>query len=252
MGYSIGKMKISLYSLCLRGELLPWWFIRLPSGRPLTTDSSKGVMTPEANLERAARIVREGGVVIVPTETFYALAADPFRIEAVQRIYEIKGRSESKPLPLIAADMETVLSAVAEPDPPTLSLMEAFWPGSLTILLEPACPVNSFIVGPTGKIGVRLPPDSPARTLASLAGGWITATSANLSGDPNPSDISMIAESVIRAVDMVINLGTTPGGLPTTVVEPIGGSFRIVRPGAVPENVIRKHLKQPSGIPSMG
>lgn len=196
----------------------------------------------ETTLRKAAQVIRTGGVVVVPTETFYALAADPFRIAAVQRIYEIKRRSESKPLPLIASDMDTVLRAVADPEPVTLMLMRKLWPGSLTLLLEPAIPVNPCIASLTGKIGVRVPPNSAARTLALLARGWITATSANLSGDPNPREIAMIAQSVIGAADMVIDVGPTPGGLPSTVVEPEHGSFRLIRAGAVPEELIRQHL----------
>ncbi|MEW6350867.1 MAG: L-threonylcarbamoyladenylate synthase [Thermodesulfobacteriota bacterium] len=199
--------------------------------------------TATTQLERAAHIVKHGGVVIVPTETFYALAADPFRVTALQRIYEIKGRPDFKPLPLIACDKETVLAAVVEPGPLSHNLMETFWPGSLTILLKPAFSGNPFIAGPSGKIGIRVPPDCAARTLARLAGGWITATSANLSGDPNPREVSMIAGAVVRAVDMVLDLGPTPGGLPSTVVEPVGCSFRIVRAGAVPEDVVRKHVE---------
>ncbi len=302
------KKRISRRLVRLCGELAPWRFMHLPSGR--TRDSSKGAMAAATQLEKASRIVRDGGVVIVPTETYYALAGDPFQVAAVQRIYKIKSRFGDKPLPLIASDMETVLSAIVDPGSCTRTLMESFWPGSLTILLKPlfrvrrwseflsvredmplepdsspdpvmlppdrspthptdvepsppaagahadrprptrslvATPsrgVHPLITGPSGKIGVRVPPDCAARTLAMLAGGWITATSANLSGDQNPREISMIAAEVVRAVDMVIDLGPTPGGLPSTVVEPIGRSFRIVRTGAVPEDVIRKHFEQ--------
>ncbi len=207
-------------------------------------------------LEEAALIVQDGGVVIVPTETFYALAADPFQATALARIFEIKGRPDSKPLPLIAADMDAVLKAVRDPGPKVRRLMDRFWPGSLTILLEPALrsgacadvrseaqAFNRLCTDPRGKIGVRVPPSCAARELARLAGGWITATSANLSGDPDPDRIAVIDGSVTRAVDMVLDPGPTPGGLPSTLIDPVGEDLRILRVGAVPEALIRDWYK---------
>ena len=106
-------------------------------------------------IDSAARIVRSGGVVIVPTETFYALAADPFQIEAVKRIFQIKRRSEEKPLPLIAAHKASVEKIAPVIPAITRKIMDHFWPGSLTILLEVVLPLSKLLSGPTGKIGVR-------------------------------------------------------------------------------------------------
>ena len=120
--------------------------------------------------------------------------------------------------------------------------MDRFWPGSLTILVAAAVPLPRFLTGPGGKIGVRVPPPCPARTLADLAGGWITATSANLSGDPNPREISDIAKEILDSVDLVLDLGPAPGGEPSTVVEPLEAGVRIVRHGAVPASALRDLL----------
>lgn len=193
--------------------------------------------------DKAERIITNGGVVIVPTETFYALAADPFQEQALRRIYHAKGRSESKPLPLIAADRAIVEKLLAEDDRQIRALMDRFWPGSLTILLRTQG-FSSRITGPGGKIGVRVPPWCAARILAARAGGWITATSANLSGGPDPDDVSKIDLSVIQHADLVMNLGQTPGGKPSTVVEPLDHGFRIVREGAIPESAIREVYRQ--------
>lgn len=188
--------------------------------------------------DRAERIITNGGLVIVPTETFYALAADPFYEQALRRIYHTKGRTESKPLPLIAADRAVVEEFLSEDDRQIRALMDHFWPGSLTILLR-ARGFSLRLTGPDGKIGVRVPPWCAARILAARAGGWITATSANLSGGPDPDDVSKIDRSVIQAADMVMNLGPAPGGKPSTVVEPLDHGFRIAREGAIPEAAIR-------------
>ncbi len=189
-------------------------------------------------IDSAARIVRSGGVVIVPTETFYALAADPFQIEAVKRIFQIKRRSEEKPLPLIAAHKASVEKIAPVIPAITRKIMDHFWPGSLTILLEVVLPLSKLLSGPTGKIGVRVPPDSPAKVLAEQVGGWITATSANLSGDPSPDRISCINREVLEAVDIVMDMGTTPGGKPSTVVEPLEDGLRIVREGGISRTTI--------------
>ena len=196
----------------------------------------------ESLMARASKAIRSGGVVIVPTETFYGLAADPFQEAAVERIFSIKSREHDKPLPLIAASIESVARLVEPPDAQIATLMEAFWPGSLTLLLRPIPPLPHLLMGQGGKIGVRVPPPCPARTLAERSGGWITATSANLSRDPNPREISQIDPTVVAAVDLVVDLGPSPGGLPSTVVDCEGSSLRILREGAVPESKLLQVL----------
>jgi L-threonylcarbamoyladenylate synthase len=193
----------------------------------------------EALCRRAGEIIRSGGLVILPTETFYALAVNPFLKEAVRRVFRVKRRDEKKPLPLIASDTSAVEALVGRLSPLARKLATRFWPGSLTILLKPSTMVSHLLMGPEGKIGVRIPPECPARTVAAQAGGWLTATSANLSGDPDPDDVSKIAKDLLDAVDMVLDLGPTPGGKPSTVVEPLGSVFRVLREGAVPESSIR-------------
>jgi L-threonylcarbamoyladenylate synthase len=197
-----------------------------------------------ASFETAARIIQSGGLVIAATETFYALAAAPFREDAIRRVFRVKSRPEDKPLPLIAADRSAVLKIARRIPEAARKLMERFWPGSLTILLEAALPVPGLLTGQAGKIGVRVPPPCPARTIAELAGGWVTATSANLSGQPNPQEISQIARQVIDSVDLVLDLGPTPGGEPSTVIEPLESGVRVVRQGAVSVSVLQDFLRQ--------
>jgi len=198
------------------------------------------------DVDNASRTVRNGGVAIVPTETFYALAADPFNEDAVRRIFRIKSRSEGMPLPLIAADISTVKKLVTSPSAVAKRLMDRFWPGSLTIVLQPCTAFSSLLAGPQGKIGVRVPPECVARTLAGLIGGWITATSANRSGDPDPDRIEYIAREVCGSVDMIVDVGPTPGGKPSTVVEPAGEGVRVIREGSVPTKLIMTFLERMS------
>lgn len=195
------------------------------------------------SFDAAERVVRGGGVVIVATETFYGLAADPFNEEAVERIFRIKGRIAGKPLPLIASDRGALKLLSAVMTPVTEALSDGFWPGSLTIVLEIGIGLSPLLIGPEGKVGVRVPPICPARVLAERVGGLITATSANLSGGPDPDRVEKIAAGLIASVDLVMDSGPTPGGRPSTVVEPLGDECRVIREGAVPESVIIDFLR---------
>ncbi len=193
--------------------------------------------------DTAERVIASGGLVIVPTETFYAIAADPLHEQAVRRIFHVKERAESKPLPLIAADRATVDACISEEEGPIRGLMDHFWPGSLTILMR-SQGFSRLLTGPDGKIGVRVPPWCAARILAARTRGWITATSANLSGGPDPDDVAKIDPAVIESVDFVMNLGPTRGGRPSTVVEPLDHGFRIVREGAIEESAIWEFYRE--------
>jgi L-threonylcarbamoyladenylate synthase len=201
----------------------------------------KEMFDTESLYRRAGVIIRSGGLVILPTETFYALAASPFHEETVRRVFRIKRREEGTPLPLIASDIAAVNDLVCRMSPLERKLTDGFWPGSLTILLVPSKQVSTLLMGPEGKIGIRIPPECPARIVAARVGGWLTATSANLSGDPSPDDVSKIAKDVLDAVDMVMDLGPTPGGKPSTVVELLDGDCRVLREGAVPESALRDY-----------
>lgn len=213
--------------------------------RILGEESLADKMYPtEYVFDRAERVLRAGGIVVAPTETFYALVADPFQENAVRQIFSIKARAEKKPLPLIAADLGTVKNLIPAEQRLAHSMMERFWPGSLTILMEPSRNFSRLLTGPGGKIGVRVPHWCPARILATRTSGLITATSANISGGPDPVDVSSISPLVSGSVDFVLDLGPAPGGRPSTVVELTNKGFRIVREGAIPESAIREFVEQ--------
>lgn len=196
----------------------------------------------EKKLAQACEVVLSGGVVVIPTETFYGLAADPFNEAAVLKIFQIKFRHHSKPLPLIASDMAAVEQLASKTSPETSRLIDRYWPGSLTVLMKTEARLPKLLTNEEGKVGVRIPPLCAARTLARLVGGLITATSANLSGEPNPTTVRMISPKVIAAADLVVDLGPTPGGKPSTVIDFEKGKVRVVRDGAVSKNEIETFL----------
>jgi L-threonylcarbamoyladenylate synthase len=201
----------------------------------------------EEKLAEAIRILREGGVVAFPTETFYGLGADARNETAVERIFRIKGRDFHNPIALIVAEEKDVIPLVEEIPAAAILLMQTFWPGPLTLIFRAAPPVSSRLTGGTGKIGIRVSSHPVARFLAAGLAGPLTATSANPSGGPECSS----ADAVIRALgdlpDAVIDGGTTPGGAGSTILDVTFFPPRILREGVIPSNLILNALPPTEG-----
>ncbi len=185
-------------------------------------------------LSEAASIVRMGGVIVYPTETFYGLGGNPFNVSAIQRIYAIKGREFQKPLPLIADRMESVRKVAAEWSSEALEMAERFWPGPLTLILSLTGLLPTFVHGGSGKIAIRISPHPVARVLAALCGGVIISTSANISGTPPFSDLSRTPVEMKEKVDGLVDAGVLSGKLPSTIVDVTVRPPKLIREGAVP------------------
>ncbi|MFH0958219.1 MAG: L-threonylcarbamoyladenylate synthase [Pseudomonadota bacterium] len=196
-------------------------------------------------MKKASEAIISGGIVVIGTETFYALAANPFMDVAVEKVFCAKRRIFSKPLPLIAANQEFVRSKVINVSRSAAILMQLLWPGSLTIILKPRNGFCNYVLNDSGHIGVRVPPECPARRLSSLTGGWITATSANLAGaSPPPQNVSEIPNEIMEVVDVVVDSGPCPGGLPSTVIGISGSRIEVLRAGAISGEDILKILHE--------
>lgn len=185
---------------------------------------------PESVWADLAKVMGGDGIVVYPTETFYALGCRP-EPEPLARLWRLKARDPAKPVALIAASVEAA-SQTGILEGSLRALAEALWPGPLTLALTPHGRWPAGVVGPHGTIGVRVPSCSIARRLAAEAGGWVTATSANLSGEPPPTHVGALASALTRGVDRICDAGATPGGLPSTVVGWQAGLV-VHRPGAV-------------------
>ena len=196
-------------------------------------------------MREAAEVLRRGGIVAYPTETFYGLGALARDAAAVARLARAKGRPDGKPLPLLAADRAQV-EEVAVVGDAAARLADAFWPGPLTLVLPARAGLPEAITAGTGTVGVRVPGSDVARALARLAGGAIVSTSANLSGAPPPAAPGELAAALVARLDAVLDGGRTPGGLASTVVV-VGGegeAVRLVRDGAVPFGEVRAALRR--------
>jgi L-threonylcarbamoyladenylate synthase len=184
-------------------------------------------------LAPATDALRIGGVVAFPTETFYGLAVDPRSARAVSRIFALKQRPPDQPLPLIAASIEQVATQVGSITPLAERLASRAWPGPLTLII-PASPLLCGDVHlSTGKVAVRVPAHPVARALAAFAGHAITATSANFSGQPPCSTPEQVVSAFEEGIDVLVDAGRTPGGLPSTIVDATGTAPVLVRAGAI-------------------
>ncbi len=190
----------------------------------------------------AAKVVRRGGVIAYPTDTVYGLGADPFNTEAVRKIFAIKGREARKPLSLIVADEDQLLGLIREPTEAARRLMQAFWPGTLTLVLPLAEGVRIPALLESRTLAVRVPASALCRSLAALCGP-LTATSANLSGKAEPTSAAEVQQSLGRHLDMIIDGGRSPRALPSTIVDVSVDPPVVLRPGAIAEHQIRKALE---------
>ncbi|HEX7085522.1 MAG TPA: L-threonylcarbamoyladenylate synthase [Vicinamibacterales bacterium] len=186
----------------------------------------------EPQLEAAAAAIAAAGVVGFPTETFYGLAADPRLEQAVARLFELKGRAESQPIGLIAADLAQV-ERIADLPARALRLARAFWPGPLTLVVPARVPLAGAVRSGRGLVGVRVSSHPVARALAAAFGHPITATSANRSGEP-PAVTAEAVARVLPDLPLLVDGGPATGGAPSTVVEVAGGEIALLRAGAVP------------------
>lgn len=184
---------------------------------------------PDSVLE-AAEIVRAGGLVAFPTDTVYGLGADPFRDESVDRLFEAKGR-ESKPIPVLCADAGRASSLVLLQGR-ALELAERYWPGPLTVVAPLRRGVPQKLDQGSGSLGVRVPDSSIARSLAAALGGYVTGTSANLSGRPSCRTAEEVRASLGERVDAVVDGGRLTGA-ESTVVKVVGDSIEVLRRGAI-------------------
>ena len=172
-------------------------------------------------MDAVAEILIRGGVAVIPTDTVYGLAAHPAHPEAVERLYAIKKRDGRKPIALLAADAEAVVTFGAEFPPCAAELTAKRWPGALTLVL----PCGG------GYEGFRVPDHAWTRRLLEKCGGTLRVTSANLSGQRPATDAPQALAEVGLAADLVVDDGVSPGGIPSSVVKILpDGSMQTLRP----------------------
>lgn len=190
--------------------------------------------------ELVRRVLGKSGLIALPTESFYGLAAAPFDEQALARLWQVKGRSEGKPILVLIGD-ESQLGPLIRSSPPVARLlMKAFWPGPLTIVFPAAVGLSDAVTAGTGSVGVRYSPWEPLVNLLRLVGP-MTGTSANREGHTPPRTAKEVQDSLGDLLDLIVDAGPTPGGRPSTVID-VRGPIRIVRDGAIERDVIAAQL----------
>ena len=205
----------------------------------------------EEVISQGAEIIRAGGLVAFPTETVYGLGANGLSGEACRRIYAAKGRPSDNPLILHIAGEEGLTSLVREVPEAARKLMEAFWPGPLTIIFPKSDMVPPEVTGGLSTVAVRFPAGKTAAALIKKSGVPIAAPSANSSGKPSPTRASHVEFDLGGKIDMIIDGGPAEVGLESTIADATAEPVALLRPGAVTLEMLREVLGEVAVDPAV-
>ena len=197
----------------------------------IVMDMTKGP-DPEG-LDKAGRILREGGLVAFPTETVYGLGGNALDQKASEKIYAAKGRPSDNPLIVHIAQLDALDAIVRDIPPAALDLAHAFWPGPLTMIFHKAEQVPLSTTGGLETVAVRMPSHPVAMELIRRAGGYVAAPSANTSGRPSPTKASHVIEDLSGRIDVIIDGGEVDIGLESTIVDLTEDIPTVLRPGYI-------------------
>lgn len=200
----------------------------------------------DESILQAAKAIRAGGVVAVPTESFYGLAVNPLNEKAIERLLGIKKRREDHPILILIHSTEVLRDYAVSVPPVARELIKAFWPGGLTLVFHATSVLPSLLTGGTWKIGVRLSSHPAATALAGAAGVAITGTSANVTGEPPCTVPEEVIEALGSDVDLILDGGRTAGGKGSTVLDVTLNPPVILREGMVSRKALAHFLKSPS------
>jgi len=202
---------------------------------------------PEPSLIRyAADHIRAGEVLGMPTDTFYGLAADPFNLRAVDRVYEIKSRSRHKPLSLLIESVEQA-QELARPLPQEFhALAKKFWPGPMTVIVKAASRLPLKVTANTGNVALRVPNAKIPLEVVKAAGIPITATSANLSGESECTTALAVRDQLGMSIPIIVDGGTSPREIASTIIDLTDedARWKILREGAISSQEVSEFFAQ--------
>ncbi len=192
--------------------------------------------------QAAAEILKQGGLVAFPTETVYGLGGDALKADAAGKIYNAKGRPSDNPLIVHIAETDSVYQLAADVPEQAKKLMEAFWPGPLTIIFKKKEIVPDTTTGGLDTVAVRMPSHPVALKLIKDSGVYIAAPSANLSGRPSPTTAAHVMQDMQGRIDMILDGGAVGIGIESTIVDVTGDRPTILRPGFISAQMIKDIL----------
>ncbi|MDF2690262.1 MAG: threonylcarbamoyl-AMP synthase [Gammaproteobacteria bacterium] len=193
-------------------------------------------------IKQAVNILKQGGLVAMPTETVYGLAADASNPEAVKKIYAAKGRPASHPVIVHLAGIEQIDSWAIDISAAVKKMLSQFWPGPLTIIAKKAPHVSEVLTGGQDSIGLRVPNHPVAQALLKAFGGGLAAPSANRFGRISPTDAEHVKEELADKVDLILEGGRSTVGIESTILDISRKPYKILRPGAISKDQISQAL----------
>ena len=206
------------------------------------TDENRDTKECLRIVERAGKIIRDGGLVAFPTETVYGLGGDALNPKSAKKIYAAKGRPSDNPLIVHICRWEDLAAIAGEIPEEAKKLAEAFWPGPLTMILKKSDKVPKETTGGLSTVAVRMPDDQTALSLIEAAGGYVAAPSANRSGRPSPTLAKYVEEDLSGRVEMIIDGGQACIGLESTIIDLTEITPVILRPGYITLEMLQKAL----------
>lgn len=195
-------------------------------------------------IEIAAKLIKQGKIVVFPTETVYGIGTNGLDAQAVKKLYEVKKRPLNKPISLLVSNMEMVSQIAKDITDIEYKIMEKFFPGPLTIILKKKDIVPDIVTAGQDTVGVRMPGGEMARKLVEIAGVPIAAPSANITGEPSGTNLQEIKKHFIENVDFFIDGGDSELGLGSTIVQVIEEKPQILRQGSITLEQIYHKIKE--------
>jgi len=205
----------------------------LPGGKGRVRDVKMILKDNRETRERAAALVRAGGLIAFRTDTFYGLGADPFHPGALQNLLALKGREEGKPILLVISDASEVARFNARGSKLFERISARHWPGALTLVVSARTELPEELTAGTGTIGLRLPADEEVCALVRACGGALTATSANRAKEPPARTAEEVARAFPAGLSLIVDGGAARSREPSTVLDVSGSEARLIREGAV-------------------
>lgn len=189
--------------------------------------------------ENAGAILRDGGVVGIPTETVYGLAANALDGDAVAKIFKAKGRPMDNPLIVHITEFDEVYPLVSEVPETAKMLAEKFWPGPLTMIMPKGSKIPDEVSAGLPTVAIRMPSHPVARAIIKAANVPLAAPSANISGRPSPTNAKYVYEDMNGKIDMIVDGGTSAVGVESTVITLVTAPPRVLRPGGITVEQLR-------------
>ena len=200
---------------------------------------------PELQIRAAVVMLRVGGIICFPTDTLFALGADAFDPDAVERIYRAKGRDHGQGLPVLLSDADQLNQVAIDIPDSAWKLANRYWPGALTMVVKRSPDLPEIVSGGATTVAVRVPDHPVARKLIRAFGRPVIGTSANRAGSSDARSMNDVMEELGPWLDYSVGEGTLPAGLPSTIVDLTASRPQVLREGAIPASEVMAAISDP-------